>query len=175
MVPLALGHLPGRGAGVVLDVSEDLPEVTVDPGLLERVIVNLALNALRHSPAGSPVRLTASRLGDRVELRLIDRGPGVDDSEKERVFAPFQRLDDRSSSGYGAGVGLGLAVARGFVEAMGGTLEAEDTPGGGLTMAVSLPVATQPALPVAAASDGLPAAGLPPAGLPAAGLPVPSA
>ncbi|HEU0101581.1 MAG TPA: DUF4118 domain-containing protein [Mycobacteriales bacterium] len=144
VVPLALGHLPRHGAGIVLDVSEDLPEVSVDPGLLERVIVNLALNALRHSPAGTPVRLTAGRLGDRVELRMIDRGPGVADSEKERVFAPFQRLGDRATSGYGAGVGLGLAVARGFVEAMDGRLEAEDTPGGGLTMCVSLPVAAAP-------------------------------
>ena len=123
-----------------------------DTDLLERVLVNLALNALRHSPGDAAVRLTAGRVGEHVELRIVDRGPGVDDSEKERVFAPFQRLDDRSSSGYGAGVGLGLAVARGFVEAMGGTLEAEDTPGGGLTMVVSLPVGALPvgALPVGA-------------------------
>ena len=87
------------------------------------------------------MRVAASRLADRVEVRVVDRGAGLPDADKERVFAPFQRLDDRATSAYGAGVGLGLAVARGFVEAVGGTLVPEDTPGGGLTMTVSLPVA----------------------------------
>ena len=132
------------GDRLVVDLAEDLPDVEVDPGLLERVFENLLHNAVRHSPTDRPVRLSASRLGSFVEVRVVDRGPGVDDADKERVFAPFQRLDDRSSSAYGAGVGLGLAVARGFVEAVGGTLVPEDTPGGGLKMTVSLPVATTP-------------------------------
>jgi two-component system sensor histidine kinase KdpD len=140
-VPIALAHLPDEGRDIQLDVPEDLPEVLVDPGLLERVVVNLLQNAQHHSPAGKPVRITASQLGDHVEVRVVDHGPGIADADRDRIFQAFQRLDDRATSSYGAGVGLGLAVARGFVEAMGGTLTPEDTPGGGLTMTVSLRVA----------------------------------
>ena len=140
VVAQALQHVPHAPAQVVVDVAEDLPLVVADAGLLDRVVVNLVGNAVRHSPADRPVRVTASTFAARVELRVCDQGPGVPDRDKERVFAPFQRLDDRASSSYGAGVGLGLAVARGFSEAMGGTLTAEDTPGGGLTMTVALPV-----------------------------------
>ena len=122
---------------VQVQVPDSLPLVAGDAGLLERVVANLVENAVRHG-AGSPVLLTASILGDQVELRVVDRGPGVDDAAKETIFAPFQRLGDAPS---GAGVGLGLAVARGFTEATGGRLWAEDTPGGGLTMVLSLPVA----------------------------------
>ena len=147
VVPHAVRHLAPPHGSIVIDVDEDLPEVVVDPGLLERVIVNLTANALRHSPPDTPVRLAASAFEDRVELRIVDRGPGVPDEDKDRIFAPFQRLDDRSSSAYGAGVGLGLAVARGFVEAMHGTLLAEDTPGGGLTMAVNVPALVGAAQP----------------------------
>ena len=129
------------GEQLVVQVPDDLPDVLADIGLLQRVFENLLLNAARHAPAGTRVRVAASRLGGRVEVRVVDRGAGLPDADKERVFAPFQRLDDRASSTYGAGVGLGLAVARGFVEAVGGTLVPEDTPGGGLTMTVSLPVA----------------------------------
>ncbi len=139
--------LAALGSALVVDLADDLPDVHVDPGLLERVFENLLHNAARHSPDGERVRLSASRLGGAVEVRVVDRGPGVADVDKERVFAPFQRLDDRASSTYGAGVGLGLAVARGFVEAVGGTLLAEDTPGGGLTMTVSLPVADGATVP----------------------------
>ncbi|MGY1744870.1 ATP-binding protein [Blastococcus sp. SYSU D00695] len=130
----------------------ELPAVLADPGLLDRVLVNLVGNAVRHAPAG-PVTMRADALGDRVELRVADRGPGVPPADRERVFAPFQRLGDRPG---GHGVGLGLAVARGLTEAMGGTLAAEDTPGGGLTIVVSLPAAGLPA--------GVPAAGLSAAG-----------
>jgi two-component system, OmpR family, sensor histidine kinase KdpD len=137
LVPLVLRHLGPTGSVVEVAVPEDLPPVLVDPGLVERVLVNLLENALRHSP--SAVRLAASRHADRVELRVVDRGPGLPAADRERVFAPFQRLGDRPTAG--AGVGLGLAVARGFTEAVGGTLTADDTPGGGLTMTVSLPVA----------------------------------
>jgi two-component system sensor histidine kinase KdpD len=73
---------------------------------------------------------------------VADRGPGVPEVDRERVFAPFQRLGDAPA---GQGVGLGLAVARGLTEAMGGTLTAEDTPGGGLTMVLSLAPAELPA------------------------------
>lgn len=107
-------------------------------GLLERSVANVVENAVKYSPDGQPVTVSASALADRVEVRVVDRGPGVPDEAKDRIFAPFQRYGDAPR---GAGVGLGLAVARGFAEAMGGTLTAEDTPGGGLTMVLTLPAA----------------------------------
>ncbi|MFJ3858364.1 DUF4118 domain-containing protein [Streptomyces sp. NPDC090085] len=133
VVPMALGGVPEDS--VVLDVPEALPMVAVDPGLLERAVANVVENAVKYSPAGEPVLVAASCLGDRVEVRVVDRGPGVPDEGKNRIFAPFQRYGDAPR---GAGVGLGLAVARGFAEAMDGTLAAEDTPGGGLTMVLTL-------------------------------------
>ncbi|MEU3905800.1 sensor histidine kinase KdpD [Streptomyces goshikiensis] len=142
IVPVALGGLPDDS--VELDIPETLPMVAVDRGLLERVVANIVENAVKYSPHGRPVHVCASSLLDRVELRVVDRGPGVPDEAKERIFEPFQRHGDAPR---GAGVGLGLAVARGFTEAVGGTLTAEDTPGGGLTMVLTLrtPVGTPPA------------------------------
>jgi len=102
--------------------------------------VNLTENALRYSPAGKPPLLTASALGDRVELRVVDRGPGILGKDRDRMFVPFQRLGDTDNT---TGVGLGLALSRGLTEAMGGALTADDTPGGGLTMTVSLPAAAE--------------------------------
>ncbi|MGW7424234.1 ATP-binding protein [Streptomyces sp. NPDC054813] len=136
VVPMALGGVPEDS--VELDIPETLPMVHVDKGLLERVVANVVENAVKYSPADTPVLVRASSMADRVEVRVVDRGPGVPDEAKERIFEPFQRYGD---SPRGAGVGLGLAVARGFAEAMGGTLTAEDTPGGGLTMVLSLPPA----------------------------------
>jgi two-component system sensor histidine kinase KdpD len=133
VVPMALGGVPEGSAD--LDVPETLPMVGVDPGLLERAMANLVENAVKYSPPGTPVLVAASALADRVEVRVVDRGPGVPDEAKDRIFEPFQRYGDAPR---GAGVGLGLAVARGFAEAMGGTLDAEDTPGGGLTMVLTL-------------------------------------
>ncbi|MFH9064878.1 ATP-binding protein [Streptomyces coeruleorubidus] len=133
VVPMALGGVPE--GSVDLDVPETLPMVGVDPGLLERAMANLVENAVKYSPSGTPVLVAASALADRVEVRVVDRGPGVPDEAKGRIFEPFQRYGDAPR---GAGVGLGLAVARGFAEAMGGTLDAEDTPGGGLTMVLTL-------------------------------------
>jgi two-component system, OmpR family, sensor histidine kinase KdpD len=132
-------------ARVALNWSADLPHVLADPGLLDRVVANLIGNAVRHAPAGRVV-VTAGALDDRVELRVIDHGPGVARTDRELLFAPFQRLGDAPA---GQGVGLGLAVARGLTEAMGGTLTAEETPGGGLTMVVSLQAAVVPVLPPA--------------------------
>jgi two-component system sensor histidine kinase KdpD len=111
-----------------------------DPPLMERVIVNVTANALRYSPAGSPPLLTAGARGDQVELRVIDRGPGISLAERDRAFLPFQRL---GATGSTTGVGLGLTVSRGLTEAMGGTLKPEETPGGGLTMTISLPSVAQ--------------------------------
>ncbi|MGZ3101871.1 ATP-binding protein [Streptomyces sp. H72] len=133
VVPMALGGVPEGSAE--LDIPETLPMVAVDAGLLERSMANLVENAVKYSPAGRTVLVAASALADRVEVRVVDRGPGVPDEAKDRIFEPFQRYGDAPR---GAGVGLGLAVARGFAEAMGGTLNAEDTPGGGLTMVLTL-------------------------------------
>ena len=130
----------GRGA-VVVDIPDSLPAVRVDPGILERVIVNLVGNALRYSPKGSPPLLAASFLGDRVELRVVDRGPGIPARDRDRMFVPFQRLGDTDNT---TGVGLGLALSRGLTEAMGGRLDPEETPGGGLTMTLSLPAVAEP-------------------------------
>jgi two-component system, OmpR family, sensor histidine kinase KdpD len=141
IVARALDDLGPPGRQVVVDIPVSLPEVQVDPAILERVIVNLTTNAIRYSPAGQPPLLTASALGDRVELRVADRGPGIPEPDRDRVFVPFQRLGDTDNT---TGVGLGLALSRGLAEAMGGTLEPEETPGGGLTMVLSLPAAPLP-------------------------------
>ncbi|MFF7926839.1 ATP-binding protein [Streptomyces mirabilis] len=133
VVPMALGGVPEGSAD--LDIPETLPMVAVDPGLLERAVANLVENAVKYSPTDEPVLVSASAMANRVEVRVVDRGPGVPDEAKDRIFAPFQRYGDAPR---GAGVGLGLAVARGFAEAMGGTLNAEDTPGGGLTMVLTV-------------------------------------
>ena len=137
----ALDSLDPAARGITVDIPESLPEINVDPAILERVIVNLTENALRYSPPGRPPLLTASALGDRVELRVVDRGPGIPEKDRDRMFVPFQRLGDTDNT---TGVGLGLALSRGLTEAMGGSLTADDTPGGGLTMTVSLPVVTEP-------------------------------
>jgi two-component system sensor histidine kinase KdpD len=137
VVNLTVDHLGAPFGSVEVDVPIDLPEVLADPGLLDRVVANVVQNALRYSPDGVPVRIAGSTHGDVVELRIIDIGPGIPPAEREQAFAPFQRRDDLSTS-VTPGVGLGLAIARGFTEAMGGALTMEDTPGGGLTVVVSL-------------------------------------
>jgi two-component system sensor histidine kinase KdpD len=137
VVAAALLHQSDSTA-VEVDVPDDLPLAYADPGLLERVIANLLTNALQASPAGSPV-LVVGRTGAGLELRVVDRGRGVPAADRDRIFSPFQRLDDRTTSG---GLGLGLAIARGFIEAMNGTITASDTPGGGLTMTVTVPPAS---------------------------------
>lgn len=121
---------------VVWDLGADARVVEADAGLLDRVLGNVVENALRHQPAPGRVRVSTSRLGDRVQIRVVDTGRGVPDSERDRIFLPFQRHGDVPM---GDGVGLGLAVARGLAEAMGGSVGAEDTPGGGLTIVVDLP------------------------------------
>ena len=123
---------------VVVDVSESLPLVETDAALLERALANLVSNALAWAPPDVPIRVDAALVKDRVQLRVIDRGPGIPLGDRSRIFEPFQRLGDRSND---AGVGLGLAIAKGFVEVTGGTLEVDDTPGGGTTFTVGIPVA----------------------------------
>jgi two-component system sensor histidine kinase KdpD len=131
--------LRGVPVEAIADETDDhLPLLMTDAGLLERSVANLVENAVRHSPPGERVRLCAAEVpGGLLQLRIVDRGPGVEESDKVRMFQPFQRLGDVPQ---GNGVGLGLAVARGLAEAVGAVLEAEDTPGGGLTMVVSVPV-----------------------------------
>ena len=136
IVPLALDELKVPFGRVRVDVAPDLPEATCDPVLVQRVLVNLIANALRYSPEDAPLIITASSFGERVELRVIDRGPGIPKARLVEAFQPFQRLGDTDNT---TGVGLGLALSNGFTQAMGGSLEAEDTPGGGLTMVISLP------------------------------------
>jgi two-component system sensor histidine kinase KdpD len=148
VVAKALAGMPEAGL-VEVDVDEQLPPVRADPGLLERVVANLVDNALRHGCAvlpgegglagrdGEPaVAVRASGHGGHVELRVVDHGPGLPAGALAAVFTPFQRFGDRSAPD---GLGLGLSVAKGFMEAMGGELRAEDTPGGGLTMVICLP------------------------------------
>jgi two-component system sensor histidine kinase KdpD len=153
--PVALDEVVARSllrehsGAVDVRVGDHLPLVRADPGLLERVVANLVENAVRYSPPGATVEVSAdqdedpsgggapSRAGT-VRLHVVDHGPGIPAAERERVFAPFGRLDDR---GPGPHVGLGLAIAAGFTEAMGGRLTPSTTPGGGLTMTVELPVA----------------------------------
>jgi two-component system sensor histidine kinase KdpD len=142
VVSRALDNLEPAARGIAVDIPESLPEISVDPAIMERVIVNLTENALRYSPKDKPPLLTASALGDRVELRVVDRGPGIPEQDRDRMFVPFQRLGDTDNT---TGVGLGLALSRGLTEAMGGWLTAEETPGGGLTMTVSVPVVTEQA------------------------------
>ncbi|GAA2611862.1 DUF4118 domain-containing protein [Actinomadura fulvescens] len=133
-VPRALADV--ADADVELRIPEGLPEMVADPALLERVLVNLIANAVRYNPAGTPVLVTASAHAERLELRVIDRGPGISPEDRDRVFEPFQRLGDRDNH---TGVGLGLALSRGLTEAMGGSMRIEETPGGGLTMVLDLP------------------------------------
>ncbi|MEV4537027.1 DUF4118 domain-containing protein [Asanoa sp. NPDC049518] len=140
-VPRALDELGPAGRDVRGDITADLPAVAADPGLLERILVNLIANALRFSPPGRPPVVTARYQGSRVELRVIDHGPGIPEPDRDKVFVPFQRMGDRDNHN---GVGLGLALSRGLAEAMGGTLVPETTNGGGLTMVLALPAASSP-------------------------------
>ncbi|MBE1589297.1 DUF4118 domain-containing protein [Nonomuraea angiospora] len=140
VVPRAVDDLGPVRDRIEGDVSIELPEIVADPALLERVLVNLMSNAVRYSPPDEPVLVTASRHGEHVEIRVIDRGPGIPPEAHDRVFQPFQRLGDRDNH---SGVGLGLALSRGLAEAMGGTLVPEETPGGGLTMILTMPVSSR--------------------------------
>ncbi|AFM18878.1 osmosensitive K+ channel histidine kinase [Mycolicibacterium chubuense NBB4] len=139
-VPRALLGISKGSRDIGLDrVKVEVGDTVVmaDSGLLERVLANVLDNALRYGD-DSPVRVTAGRVGDRVLIAVADEGPGLARGAEDRLFAPFQRLGDRDTT---IGVGLGLSVARGFVEAMGGTIASTDTPGGGLTIEIELAAA----------------------------------
>ena len=122
-----------------VDVPEDLPLVSADRGLLQRVLANVIDNALRHGATSrsEQVEVRAVAAAESARIEIVDHGKGISEAERARLFEPFQRLDDRDSSG----IGLGLSVARGFIEAMGGEMVADATNGGGLTMRIKLPLA----------------------------------
>lgn len=132
---------------VTVALPANMPAVEADPGLLERAVANIVENALKYAPgagitvSGTPVQLAGAATGGHPagELRIIDHGPGVPARKVVEMFQPFQRLGDADQ---GTGIGLGLAVAQGFVQAMRGSLDAEETPGGGLTMVIRLPLST---------------------------------
>ncbi|MFE1646325.1 ATP-binding protein [Microbacterium sp. P01] len=133
-----------------LDLDPTLPALRADPVLLQRVLVNVLANAQRYTPDGTRVRVATSRLGDVAEIRVVDHGPGVDADRREDIFAPFHRLGDTDNS---TGLGLGLALSKGFMDGMGGHLTIEDTPGGGLTMVLALPVITATSMPAPTPQD----------------------
>jgi two-component system sensor histidine kinase KdpD len=135
LVSLAVQSLGPRGAGITITNPGPLPRVRTDPVLLERAMANLIDNALIHAE-GLGLRVEAGAIAGRVDVRIIDRGPGIRPEDQEVVFRPFQRLGDSENR---TGVGLGLAVSRGFIEAVGGELDLEDTPGGGCTMVIRIP------------------------------------
>jgi len=140
VVAAALTTLAVPDARVVIDVSAELPMALTDPALIERAVANLVSNALAWSPPSEPVRIEAAEVAGMLVLRVIDRGPGIPPAERSLVFLPFHRLGDRSAD---AGAGLGLAIAKGFVEVTGSFLELDDTPGGGSTFTITMPIATQ--------------------------------
>ena len=124
-----------------VEVSDHLPVMLADPVLLERVIANVLTNAAAVSTPDRPAQVTGRSTVGEVELAVVDHGPGVPVDLRDRMFQPFQRLHDRSTT---QGLGLGLAIARGFTETMGGRIAASGTPGGGLTMTIALPTADTP-------------------------------
>ncbi|MBT1181638.1 sensor histidine kinase KdpD [Bifidobacterium sp. CP2] len=131
----------GIGPGSIdLDIAPDLPLVVADPALLRRALSNVLVNAMRFTPSSKRVRLSASSFNGVVEIRVADQGPGVPDSRKNDIFLPFHRLGDTDNT---TGLGLGMALSKGFVESMGGSISPQDTPGGGLTIVITLRVADQ--------------------------------
>lgn len=143
----ALDGLPADR--LVVDLPEDLPLITTDAGLLERVVANIAANAVRHAPPDRPARVEVQVGADHVVVRVVDHGPGVAPQDRERMFEPFRRVGAGHTLGpHGAGgMGLGLAVARGLADAVGARLGVEETPGGGLTMEIAVPRARAGTVP----------------------------
>jgi two-component system sensor histidine kinase KdpD len=150
MVAKAIDLLGAAGEQIAIDAPDELVEIMVDPGLLERILANLLTNAVRHSPPDRPPTVRITDHAEDVEIAIIDHGPGIPAADHDRVFQPFQRLGDRDNE---TGVGLGLALSRGLTEAMGGSLTPSATPGGGLTMNLRLPA--PPERPGPAGDTGL--------------------
>jgi two-component system, OmpR family, sensor histidine kinase KdpD len=138
IVPQAVASLGERGRSVLVSIPSGCPDVVTDLPLLERIVANLVGNALTWSPAQSPVAVHATAAGNNVCLQIIDHGPGIAPQERARVMEPFERVTGNSPNASG-GVGLGLAIAGGLSQAIGGSVRLRDTPGGGLTVEVTLP------------------------------------
>jgi two-component system sensor histidine kinase KdpD len=128
--------LAGDAALVKLGIGAEIPELVADPAQLERAFANLLANAVRHGN-GQPVLVRSREVGDRLVVRVVDQGPGIPEQERERIFEPFYRREG------GQGSGLGLSIARGFIEANGGEIAVESVPGQGSTFVVSFPLAEE--------------------------------
>ncbi len=138
VIDSALWSISRRPTNLEVHVPPCLPPALADRSLLERAIANLAENAIRYSPAEEPIVMTVAPIGAELHVCVIDRGPGIPVGRRAAVLAPFQRSDDTATTD---GVGLGLSIVDGFVRAMHGRLELDDTPGGGLTAIIALPAA----------------------------------
>ncbi len=134
----AVNSLADAGSAIAIELSDELPPVQAGPGLLERALANVMVNAQTWSPPGRAVRVRAGVVDDRVEVHIVDQGPGIPADRRARIFEPFQHRDD-AGGGRARGLGLGLAIAKGFTETMGGELTVDDTPAGGTTFIFSLP------------------------------------
>jgi two-component system sensor histidine kinase KdpD len=146
--------LSDRAADIRLSIDPDVPAVRADAAQLERAFANLLENAARYS-GGEPVLVRARAVGQRMRVRVVDRGPGISPSEQERVFMPIYRSPDSGISHEGSG--LGLAIAKGFIEAGGGTIHVESLPGQGTSFVVELPLeAAAPEGPESPAPRGEP-------------------
>jgi two-component system, OmpR family, sensor histidine kinase KdpD len=138
LVGSALGRSSDGLAG--RDVHTSIPSELVascDSALAEQVLINLLENATKYSPPGSPIDVVAQLEEDRIAIEVSDRGPGIDEANADRVFDKFYRVHE----GEGGGVGLGLTICRGIVEAHGGTIRALRRAGGGATFRLTLPAA----------------------------------
>ena len=138
VVARAVLATPGAGPRVQVEVPGDLPLVLADPGLLERVFFNLIDNAMKHGGDGQ-ITVSAFAGDTSTKIEVSDSGPGVTEEQRGRLFEPFEGGSDRSSSG---GLGLGLSIAKGFIEAMDGAMVADTAPTGGLTIRIRLPLAS---------------------------------
>jgi two-component system, OmpR family, sensor histidine kinase KdpD len=127
-----------EGRDVNMDVSEGLPEVSMDVVQMDQVLTNLIENAVKFSPPGSPVRVSAVGNSKVVRVTVTDRGPGIDEADRGRVFQPFERGDGQAS-----GTGLGLAISKAIVVAHGGRMWARAAAGGGAALTFELPVAAR--------------------------------
>lgn len=125
-----------EGREIRLKLRGDLPDVPIDVVQIDQVITNLLENATKFSPSSTPITVVATRWQDVVEVRVSDRGPGIPQEERERVFEPFVRGEQDAAKG----AGLGLSIGRAIVESHGGRIWIEGTPGGGTTVVFQLPL-----------------------------------
>ncbi len=133
LLEAARGSIGARGELVRLALDSELPAISADPTQLERAFANLLENAVVHG-RGQQVLVRSRLVGPRIVVRVVDRGPGIPEGERQRIFEPFYRSAGGEASN---GSGLGLAIARGFVEANGGEIDVESLPGQGSSFVVS--------------------------------------